>query len=388
MLLLKSNGDIVRFWKEKDYIMVNNSLGKGSFGKTVILQDPFIDELFVAKKYEPDFDNVDDRKKYYKNFLDEIKIMYKLNHRNIVRIYNYYAYEESYIGYILMEHINGTTIVDWFENCSNGLTTATSNELFIQLIDAFEYLQKHGVVHRDIREGNILIDKDDIVKVIDFGIGKLITSDSTVKDSFYANINRENSDTLPKEYYEGTYTSLTDMFYLAELINRLLNTYDCPEFKYQFVLDKMMAKDPQERYSSFSEVKIAIEQYNFNSLSISEEEKKTYHDFADALDFVIDVYTETPDFNTDCSSIISKLESVLNNNIFEQFISNNADIINVFVSVSYTYDNSYGITVDAVSKFVRWIKRSSDYKRNLILSNLINKISNKPIDFFATDTPF
>ncbi len=296
---MKNNGDIVHFWKEKDYIMVNNSLGKGSFGKTVVLQDPFINELFVAKKYEPDVENVYERKKYYKNFLDEIKIMYKLNHRNIVRIYNYYAYEEIYVGYILMEYISGTTIVDWFKNCSKGFTIASSNELFIQLIEAFEYLQKHGVIHRDIREGNILIDNDDVVKVIDFGIGKFFVSDSTVKDSLYADINRENSDTLPKEYYEGTYTSLTDMFYLAELINRLLNKYDCPEFQYQFILDKMMSKDPKDRYSSFSEVKIAIEQYNFDSLSISEEEKKTYHDFADALDYVIGVYTETPVYNTD-----------------------------------------------------------------------------------------
>ena len=50
---MKDNGDIVQFVKQRDYIMINNDLGKGSFGKTVLLQDPFIDELLVAKKYEP-----------------------------------------------------------------------------------------------------------------------------------------------------------------------------------------------------------------------------------------------------------------------------------------------------------------------------------------------
>lgn len=54
MAIEKQNGDIIEFVKQKDYIMVNNDLGGGSFGKTVVLKDPYIDELFVAKKYEPD----------------------------------------------------------------------------------------------------------------------------------------------------------------------------------------------------------------------------------------------------------------------------------------------------------------------------------------------
>ena len=90
MAVMKQNGDIIPFVKQKDYIMVNNNLGGGSFGKTVLLQDPFIDELFVAKKYEPVYGEI--KELFFKNFLDEIKILYKLNHRNIVRIYNYYAY--------------------------------------------------------------------------------------------------------------------------------------------------------------------------------------------------------------------------------------------------------------------------------------------------------
>ena len=108
----KQNGDLIPFLKQKDYIMVNNNLGSGSFGKTVLLQDPFIDELFVCKKYEPEFEDI--KELFYKNFLAEIKMMYKLNHPNIVRIYNYYAYEDACTGYILMEYIDGKNIGDFF----------------------------------------------------------------------------------------------------------------------------------------------------------------------------------------------------------------------------------------------------------------------------------
>ena len=58
MAIEKQNGDIIEFVKQKDYIMVNNDLGGGSFGKTVVLKDPFIDELFVAKKYEPEIEEI------------------------------------------------------------------------------------------------------------------------------------------------------------------------------------------------------------------------------------------------------------------------------------------------------------------------------------------
>lgn len=385
---MKNNGDIVRFFKDKEYIMLDNDLGGGSFGKTVLLKDPFIDDVFVAKKYEPSFNDEEEKKKFYKNFLEEIKIMYKLNHHNLVRIYNYYAYEDIHTGFIIMEYIDGENIEEWFENCSIGLTTASSNDIFIQLIDAFDYLQKHDVIHRDIREGNILIDKDDNVKVIDFGIGKVILPGDTIKDSLYADINRANSDTLPAEYYSGVYTSLTDMFYLAELFNRLLSTYPCSEFMYQHIIDKMMSKHPEDRYSTFNEVKKDIEQGAFKSLSITDDEKRIYRDFADSLDYVIGVYGESPTFFLDSSSIISKLETVLTNNMFEDFVSNNLDVIQVFVNCKCTYDDEYGISVDKVREFVAWLKRVSSTKRNIIISNIINKISNKEIDVFAIDPPF
>ena len=50
---MKDAGDFIKFLKQKDYVMINNHLGRGAFGETVLLKDPYIDELFVAKKYCP-----------------------------------------------------------------------------------------------------------------------------------------------------------------------------------------------------------------------------------------------------------------------------------------------------------------------------------------------
>ena len=284
-----------------------------------------------------------------------------------------------------MEYIDGDRIDDWIEECSMGLKTTTSNDIFIQLIDAFDYLQQHGIIHRDIREGNILIDKNDVVKVIDFGIGKVIQPGENSDDSLYDEINRANSDTLPIEYYNGTYTSLTDMFYLAELINRLLSIYPCSEFKYQHIIDKMMSKKPEDRYSSFEEVKKAIDQNAFSSLSVTDEEKRIYSNFADAVYSIIGEYTDSPSFNNDCNSIISKLNAILSNNIFETYISNTTEVVSAIVNVGYTYNHS-NILVEDVANFCEWLTNSNDNKKNIIIRNLINKISNKPVEKF--DLPF
>ena len=97
---MKNNGDVIEFLKSRDYIMINNNLGSGSFGKTVLLQDPYIKEFVVAKKYEPEIPQI--REEFFKKFVEEIKILHKLNHNNVVRMYNYYIYDD-FNGYILME---------------------------------------------------------------------------------------------------------------------------------------------------------------------------------------------------------------------------------------------------------------------------------------------
>lgn len=389
MAVTKQNGEIIPFVKQKDYVMVNNDLGGGSFGQTVLLQDPFIDELFVAKKYEPEFDEI--KEQFYKNFLDEIKIMYKLNHRNIVRIYNYYAYENIYTGYILMEYIDGKNIGTFIDEYFAPLETTSLDDVFIQLIDAFCYIEDHGIIHRDIREGNILIDKSGTVKIIDFGIGKIFTKPEENSDSLAGEINRGGSDTLPQEYYDGIYTNLTDMFYLAELFQRLIkNADDCDEsdFSYWDILNKMMEKRPECRFSSFSAVRDAIGKHDFLNMDISEADKEIYQDFTNAVHQAIASYLEEPRFNTDVTTVISKLNNALTINLFESVIQNNSDVISSIVTCGYRYNNRIAIPTDTVKLFLEWFKSSTPQSQALVLNNFISKLSNIRVEEPEPDLPF
>ncbi|MBD5481414.1 MAG: protein kinase [Lachnospiraceae bacterium] len=380
---MKQNGDLITFLRRKDYIMLNNDLGGGDFGKTVLLNDPYIDELFVAKMYKPRYEWI--KEKFYANFLDEIKILHKLNHPNIVRIYNYYAYEEQYTGYILMEYIKGKDIGDFFEEYNKEYEeVVTVDEVFKQLINAFTYIEERGVIHRDIREGNIRVDTNGTVKVIDFGIGKMLMSSKDICDSLVSDINREGSDTLPKEYSDGIYTSRTDMFYLAELFNRLLKKIadkEIMQFSYYEILRKMIEKNPEDRYRNFREIKELMEQQDFIQMPISDEDKRIYQEFTNYIWKSLTSYKMTQKFNYDTQSFISKLESALEENMFEDYIQNNAQIIGSIVIGGYRCRTNIEIPCCVVKDFLMWFKKSTKDSQKLILRNIIVKLSTIKVMF-------
>lgn len=374
---MKNNGDIVQFLKQKDYVMINNQLGSGSFGKTVILQDPFINELFVAKKYAPVDDNI--KVEFYKNFIDEIKILYKLNHKNIVRIHGYYPYESSYSGYIIMEYIDGETIMEYLENYIP-FDPLPLNSIFSQLIDAFCYLESKSIIHRDIRPSNIMVDKDGIVKIIDFGIGK-ICKNTSISDSIASQINRNNANTLPDEYYRSEYTSLTDMFYLGDLFRSILNDDKIIadiDFSYRKVIDKMTSKDPRDRYKNFKEIKTLIDKHDFQQLDITKNDKEIYKNFANkAFDLITQVETNTK-FQQDPCVFKDKLKDILNNNLFEDSVQNVGDLVSVLFSGRVYFSTNKSISCATIRNFLNWFDNLSEGTQRIVLSNLESKFNQLP----------
>lgn len=170
---------IIEFLRTKDFKFIRN-IGQGGTGKTVLLKDEYINESFVCKKYSSYYK--EHRDAFFKNFVDEIKILHKLYHRNIVHVFNYYLYPEQKTGYILMEYIQGEDIKGYLQNNPHRL-----NDIFVQIINGFNYLELNGILHRDIRPENILVSDDGFVKIIDFGFGKEINFDEDFDKSITLN---------------------------------------------------------------------------------------------------------------------------------------------------------------------------------------------------------
>src|SRR5690606_15658456 len=122
-------------------------------------------------KYSPFYPEHKDL--YFNYFLDEIKLLHKIYHKNIVRVFNYYLYPEQMTGYILMEFVKGQNIDEYISENPDRLS-----DLFVQIINGFTYLEENKILHRDIRPDNILVTVDGVTKIIDFGFGKLIDFDN------------------------------------------------------------------------------------------------------------------------------------------------------------------------------------------------------------------
>ncbi|MBA3025030.1 MAG: protein kinase [Sulfurimonas sp.] len=81
--------DTIEFIRKKDFKFIKK-LGNGAFGETILIQDEYINYDFVCKKYKP-LKGIP-KEEYFKNFINEIKLMHLLHHNNIVRVFNYYLY--------------------------------------------------------------------------------------------------------------------------------------------------------------------------------------------------------------------------------------------------------------------------------------------------------
>lgn len=291
-----------------------------------------------------------------------------------------------------MEYIDGKNIGDFISDYFAPFAETTLDDVFLQLIDAFCYIEAHGIIHRDIREGNILIDKSGTVKVIDFGIGKIASKvDGGDADSLVADINRAASDTLPQEYYDGIYTSLTDMFYLAELFGRLIDnagSCDRTDFSYNDILNKMMEKKPENRFESFAAIREAIGKHDFLHMQISDEDREIYQEFTNLIYKSLTSYMSEPRFNTDCAIFISRLEKALTTNLFETMIQKNADVIGSVVDCGYRYNNRVNIPNETVRNFLDWFRASTPQSQALVLNNFIAKISDIEVIEPDTELPF
>jgi len=186
-------------------------------------------------------------------------------------------------------------------------------------------------------------------------------------------------------------TSQTDMFYLGELLHRLLNNVENIEwapFSYMDIVCKMMQKKPENRYSTFREIKEVIGKHDFLNMNITEEDKKIYQEFSGYIYMAISEYTGEIKYNNSPEIFISRVEKVLRNNLFEDIIQKNDELISCIVVGPYRYKPNIKIPRDVVESFIEWFKESTQKSQELIISNLISKISKIRIKKADIELPF
>lgn len=155
------------FADEISFYKLIKKLGAGGMGEVYLAEDKRLNRK-VALKILP-VEVAQDRKRLSR-FLQEARLAANLNHPNICVIYE--VDDSTETPYISMEYIEGETLTHKIQNKSLDLSNIL--EISIQIADALDEAHQRGIIHRDIKSSNIIINQRGQAKVLDFGLAKTV----------------------------------------------------------------------------------------------------------------------------------------------------------------------------------------------------------------------
>jgi len=155
---------------------IERQLGHGGAGIVYLARDTKLDRPVAIKSIAPEIMNYPQVLRRWKR---EARLLASLNHPNIAAIYEEIGESEE-ASYLVLEYVPGDTLTERIARGSLDQDEAIG--IALQIADALSASHEQGVVHRDLKPGNIKITPKGRVKVLDFGIGKVVAEDR--KDAF------------------------------------------------------------------------------------------------------------------------------------------------------------------------------------------------------------
>ena len=166
MITLRAGTRIGRF-------QIVRVLGRGSSGAVYLATDPQIERPIALKVFWSDEGLEVDRDEVENRFLKEAKLAGRLQHPHIVTVYD--IGREGDGLFIAMEYVEGEALKQTLR-AGEPPPFAMAVSVVRQVAEALAHAHEKGVLHRDIKPGNILLSRDGRVKVTDFGVGEFITA--------------------------------------------------------------------------------------------------------------------------------------------------------------------------------------------------------------------
>ena len=196
---------------------VVREIGKGGMGTVYLGYDRY-QNRDVAIKVASTAGITDETylQKFQKMFFNEARIAGMLNHPNILPVYDAGVDGPHY--YIVMEYVSGSRTLK--DHCKPDTLMPVEQvvEIIFKCCKALDYAHRQGVVHRDIKPGNILLTDAMDIKIADFGIAQIVRSDTTQP----AGLIGSPAYMSPEQIREEVLTQQTDFFSLGVLMYELL----------------------------------------------------------------------------------------------------------------------------------------------------------------------
>jgi eukaryotic-like serine/threonine-protein kinase len=153
------------------------SIGSGGMAQVFRGQDTTLDRQVAIKILAPQFAR---DPSFVERFRREAQAAARLNHPNIVNVYD--TGVDGDTNYIVMEYVEGRTLAEYLAR-GGTLASRKAAEIAEKVAEALAAAHAQGVIHRDIKPANIMVTRDGRVKVMDFGIARLVAGPDTVEQT-------------------------------------------------------------------------------------------------------------------------------------------------------------------------------------------------------------
>ena len=250
-------------------------IGRGGMGVVYKARDPYLDRLVAIKMMNVDIHEDSD---FMERFYREAKATASLQHPNIVTVYDLGEYQNR--PFLVMQYLEGYSLEALLRG-HRAMTLVEKLNIIVEVCQGLAYAHQRGIIHRDIKPGNIMVLSDGSVKIVDFGIARLgdntLTRTGQIVGSLYympsEQLRDKPVDTRADIYSTGVvlYQLLTDALPFegestGSTLAKILSD-DPPPFR-QFALSyppeleaitlRALAKDRDQRFPTAEAMAIAL----------------------------------------------------------------------------------------------------------------------------------
>lgn len=214
-------------------------------------------------------------------FINEAQTLAELQHINIVMLYDFGTYQNNI--FLLMEYLEGISLDKIISRDKPNLEEYIVKNILFGILNGVTYAHKKKIVHRDIKPSNIIISKDGVPKILDFGIAKILTSEAQKTGIRMGSINYMS----PEQVLHKTVDERTDIYSIGvTLYEMLTNISPYRNLASEFLIyDKIVKEDfpsPRLINPSISE--------HIESIVFKATEKRPEYRFQSCDEFIIALY--------------------------------------------------------------------------------------------------